>query len=128
MIVALNTSTPTCGLFVYDGTRWHDHSWDAGRTLATHIHQKLAEALEAHHETIHDIEGLIVFQGPGSFTGLRIGLTVANTLAASLPCPIVGQIDTSWRETGLQRLESGENDNIILPLYGSDPIITQPKK
>lgn len=128
MIIALNTSTPTCDLFVYDGTRWHDHSWEAGRTLATHIHQKVAEALEAQGKTIHAIEGLIVFRGPGSFTGLRIGLTVANTLAASLPCPIVGQTDIHWRETGLQRLHSSENDNIILPLYGSDPIITQPKK
>jgi tRNA threonylcarbamoyladenosine biosynthesis protein TsaB len=128
MIVALDSSTPECGLFLYDGSAWHDYSWQAGRTLADTLHEKLQDSLKIHHKTLHDISGIIAYKGPGSFTGLRIGLTVMNTIASSLPCSIVGQTDTDWRSTGLGRLDAGETDRVVLPLYGSEPIITQPKK
>lgn len=128
MIVALNTSTPTCELRLWDGTTWHDASWEAGRTLAASLHQHLADALKSHGKTFSDISGWIVFQGPGSFTGLRIGLTVANTFAHEQHVPIVGVTGEDWKETGLARLDASENDAIVLPLYGGDPHITQPRK
>ena len=128
MIIALDSSTPICGLFVHDGADWHEYSWEAGRTLANTLHKHLEDTLARHEKNLHDISGIIVFKGPGSFTGLRIGLTVMNTLAASVPCPIVGQTEEDWRTLGLQRLQNDENDQVVLPLYGSDPIITQPKK
>lgn len=37
---------------------------------------------------INDINNIVVANGPGSFTGVRIGVTVAKTLAYSLGCPI----------------------------------------
>lgn len=38
--------------------------------------------------SIHDIDEIFVVEGPGSFTGLRVGLSVANTLSAFLDIPI----------------------------------------
>jgi tRNA threonylcarbamoyladenosine biosynthesis protein TsaB len=38
---------------------------------------------------MHDIEGVVCFKGPGSFTGLRIGLTVGNALAYAQNIPVV---------------------------------------
>jgi len=128
MILALNTATPTCELFLWDGSNWHDHSWEAGRTLAGHLHQHIHDALQGHEKTYQDLQGICVFRRPGSFTGLRIGITVANTLAHELQQPIVGVSEADWKHEGLNRLEVGEYDSVVLPLYGSAPHITQPRK
>ena len=55
-------------------------------------------------------------------------MAVANTLADGLGVPIVGETGDSWRESALDRLSSGEDDQVILPFYGGDAHITKPKK
>ena len=72
--------------------------------------------------------GIGVMKGPGSFTGLRIGLTVTNTLADSLSAPIVGATGEDWRETALEKLRAGENEKIVMPEYGAVAHITAPRK
>ncbi len=47
------------------------------------------------------IEGIVCYEGPGSFTGLRIGLSFGNALAYTRGIPIVGARDSSWIEKGL---------------------------
>lgn len=50
--------------------------------------------LKASSLTIHDITQIEVFAGPGSFTGLRVGVSVANTLATLLEIPINGKLNS----------------------------------
>lgn len=128
MIIALDTSTPICHFSVYDGESWHENSWEAGRTLAQELLGYLQTQLAGHNATIKDITGIIAYQGPGSFTGLRIGLTVLNTIASSEELPIVGTQGASWRDEGLAKLQAGTNDGIVMPFYGSEPHITAPRK
>ena len=128
MIIALDTSTPTCHFSLYDGQTWHDDSWEAGRTLAQSLLGYLRSHLAQHDATLKDITGIIAYQGPGSFSGLRIGLTVLNTIASSEAVPIVGVRGDNWREEGLAALQAGKNDRIVMPFYGSEPHITTPRK
>tara|TARA_B100001105_G_scaffold254827_1_gene251774 strand:- start:1029 stop:1415 length:387 start_codon:yes stop_codon:yes gene_type:complete len=128
MIIALDTSTPVCHLSVHDGSEWHHHEWEAGRNLAHELLGYLQKTLASHDMTIKDMKGIVAFEGPGSFTGLRIGLTVLNTLASSEHVPIVGVGGEDWIKTGQQRLEHGADDELVMPVYGGEPNITTPRK
>ena len=124
----IDTSTPVCQMTLVDGTEHIEHMWDAGRTLAKNILGYIDEALSSAGLTYDDIDGLGVFRGPGSFTGLRIGLTVANTIASAQSLPIVGATGDEWQQQSIDRLSRGESDTIVLPEYGSDARITKPRK
>ena len=57
-----------------------------GRILIPAIRDLLAEA----GLTVADLDGLVVGLGPGSYTGLRIGITAAKTLAYAIGKPLAG--------------------------------------
>ena len=129
MIVLLDTSTGLCQLTLVDDTKQqHEYEWQADRTLARDLLGWLRDQLAEHDATFSEISGIGVMQGPGSFTGLRIGLTVLNTIASDQQVPIVGTTGERWRETALARLEAGENDQLVMPEYGGEANITQPRK
>ncbi|HVV25696.1 MAG TPA: tRNA (adenosine(37)-N6)-threonylcarbamoyltransferase complex dimerization subunit type 1 TsaB [Candidatus Saccharimonadales bacterium] len=128
LILTLRTDKPQAELGLFDGEKQLAYSaWPAHRQLAETIHQKIKQSLEEHAKAWPDIEGIVVFKGPGSFTGLRIGSSVANALADSLAVPIAGETGEGWALQGIQRLLAGQNDRIVLPAYGAPPHITPPK-
>lgn len=128
MILLLDTSTPTCRFALYDSAYVVEDQWEAGRDLAERLLSYLAAQLESRGARWSDITGIGVFRGPGSFTGLRIGLSVLNTLADTEQIPIVGETGEDWRELAISRLKNGEDERIVLPLYGREANITQPRK
>lgn len=128
MILLLDTSTPVCRLKLIDAEQHFEYEWEANRELAKRLLGWLQDRLAEHDKTFQDLSGIGVFVGPGSFTGLRIGLTVMNTLADSLNIAIVGGRGEQWQADVVARLEAGENDHIALPFYGSEANITTPRK
>jgi tRNA threonylcarbamoyladenosine biosynthesis protein TsaB len=125
MILALKTSADPAEIYLLsDGKVINQKVWLAGRTLARDL---LAE-IEKLVGDLATLSGIVIFKGPGSFTGLRIGITTANTLAYSLNVPIVGSVGKNWRTDGLKKLDDKQNDKIVLPEYGALPHITKPKK
>ena len=129
MILLLDTSTPTCQLALYDGdTCVYQEDWPVGRELAEQLLGHLQQILANHETSLATLTGIGVLKGPGSFTGLRIGLSVLNTLADDQSIPIVGTTGDDWQAEALLRLERGENDKIVLPEYGRAANITLPRK
>lgn len=128
-ILTIRTDKPEAEIGLFQDTEEKAcYRWEAHRILAETIHIKISQLLKENAMTLSDIEGIVVFRGPGSFTGLRIGIAVANTLAASLRTPIVGSTAESWTTDGLQRILNNETDEVVIPEYGALPNITAQKK
>ena len=128
LILTIRTDKPEAEIGLFEEERELKYEqWQAHRELAETIHTKIDELLKAQQKELKGIAGIVVFRGPGSFTGLRIGITVANALADAIGIPIVSETDDEWIAKGIARLRKGENETIALPEYGSEPNITQPK-
>jgi tRNA threonylcarbamoyladenosine biosynthesis protein TsaB len=129
LIVTIRTDKPEAELGLFEeGKKLAHLSWQAHRQLAETIHTQLGAMLADQHKMLQDIEGICIYKGPGSFTGLRIGASVANALADALGAPIVAETEEDWLQRGLQRLKAGGTDKVVVPLYGSAPHITAQKK
>ncbi|OGD56959.1 tRNA (adenosine(37)-N6)-threonylcarbamoyltransferase complex dimerization subunit type 1 TsaB [Candidatus Berkelbacteria bacterium RBG_13_40_8] len=69
--------------------------------------------------SLQDIDSILVNQGPGSFTGVRVGVTVANTLGWSLDKPVFGFKDGE-QDLALKKLSTSKISKfskIVLPYY-----------
>lgn len=129
IILVLRTDKPEAELGLYDNNRQLAYiTWQAHRQLAETIHVKIRELLDSQNKQLEDLEGIVMYQGPGSFTGLRIGLSVGNALASSFDIPVSGQMGDNWCETGINVLLAGNGKKVVLPEYGASVHITAPKK
>ncbi len=128
--LTLRTDKPEAELGLYQNGQQIDyHMWHAHRELSVTFLQAIIALLAKHQYQLTDVAAIVAYKGPGSFTGLRIGLSVANALAYSQVIPIVGvEGEDQWLERGLQLVADGHNHRIVLPAYGAPPHITQPRK
>ncbi len=129
IVLTLRTDKPEAEVGLYqDGKKIAYETWLADRQLTQTIHLKIQEILNKSSTELGEVEGIVVFEGPGSFTGLRIGITVANALAYANHLPVVACGGKKWLETGVKMLADGQNHKIALPKYGAPPNITKPRK
>ncbi|MDO4978531.1 MAG: hypothetical protein Q4E47_00010 [Candidatus Saccharibacteria bacterium] len=110
MELYLDTSNPITILKLDNKT----YEWDSGHDLAEKLLGFLKEKLAENNATFKNITEITFMSGPGSFTGLRIGASVVNTLASELHIPL-------YDHEGKQR-------EIIIPNYGRPANVTPPKK
>jgi len=117
-ILGIRTDRPQAELYLYkDNEQIAEMKWQAHRELSKTIHFKIQGILRQANISLEDIEGIVCFKGPGSFTGLRIGLTVANTLAYTQNVPIVALRGDEWLKKGINDLASGSTDKTATPYY-----------
>ncbi len=94
MLLAIDTATARASIALHDGqTLRSECSWEATNrhteTLAAHIVQSLASV----ERTVADLRAVAVCRGPGSYTGVRVGVALAKGIAVSRQIPLIG-IDT----------------------------------
>ena len=128
MILALRSDKPEAELYLFDdGKKIAEIKWEAHRELADTILGKIKEILVNNNIADKDITGIIMHTGEGSFTGLRIGTTVANAMSYSLGVPIVEAEGENWINEGLGKITSSKPGNLVVPKYNAEPNISQPK-
>ncbi len=90
-ILCLETATRNCSVaLAKDGKVVAEKSHcDAGYSHAEQLHPFILELLEEAQISIKQLEGIAVSSGPGSYTGLRIGVSAAKGLAYSLELPLI---------------------------------------
>lgn len=129
MILTLRTDKPEAEIGLFDGKKKLAYeTWQAHRQLAETIHHKVDELLRVQGRTLYDVDGLVIYKGPGSFTGLRIGMSVANALAYSLQIPVSAASGDDWVHEGLAALAAGKAGVWVAPEYGTPVHTTTPKK
>ncbi len=129
MVLTIRTDKPESeiGLFDDSGAEIVYKKWHAHRELSSTILIKIDEILASQNVSYKDLKGLIFYKGPGSFTGLRIGASVANSIIYSHNLFCAGTMGDDWIGLGLMQVKEGKKE-IILPEYGAPPHITQQKK
>lgn len=110
MKLYLDTSTDQTILKLDDYEYTHTFANDLAEKLLEFIHDKLT----LNGQDWHDLSEITFMSGPGSFTGLRIGASIVNTLSHELNIPLYDH--------------HGNQHQIIIPDYGRPANISQPKK
>jgi tRNA threonylcarbamoyladenosine biosynthesis protein TsaB len=91
MILAIDTATRSAGLAVHDGYHVRaEFTWDSSDHHTVELMPRIVELLDQIEVSIDRIRGLGVSIGPGSFTGVRVGVAAAKGLALARSIPIVG--------------------------------------
>ena len=91
MLLSVDTSTTQVGLALYDGTNViAEYAWRSSQRHTTELAPAISELLTRCGLTMEDIKALGVALGPGSFTSLRVGLSLVKGLALSKNIPVIG--------------------------------------
>jgi tRNA threonylcarbamoyladenosine biosynthesis protein TsaB len=112
-ILAIDTSSERAGLALFDGEALRECAWPAGRRQTTEVPPRIADLLASASLMPSDLGGVAVAIGPGTFTGLRVGLSLAKGLAMAEGLPIVGV--PTLTATALPWTRAGRSVMAVLP-------------
>jgi tRNA threonylcarbamoyladenosine biosynthesis protein TsaB len=91
MLLAIDTSTTSASLALRrDDVVVADETWDVGRRHSQELLGHMDALLARAGGTVADLTAIGVALGPGSFNGVRVGVTAAKTLAFALALPLYG--------------------------------------
>jgi tRNA threonylcarbamoyladenosine biosynthesis protein TsaB len=106
-LAAIDTATDQAGLALFNGEQLIERAWPGGRQQTTTVLPALDALLAEHQLDVGHIGAIAVTSGPGSFTGLRVGLSLAKGLAITGGRALIGistldLLAAPWREAGVE--------------------------
>lgn len=120
-------------VFLFNSEELFHNRLEGGRKASESLLVLIDETLKTAQRSRSDIRGVAVVNGPGSFTALRIAVTVANTLGYALHVPVAGVsadlFEEEWdletnKETIITQIKTAQVGSIVVPEYGKEPNIT----
>jgi tRNA threonylcarbamoyladenosine biosynthesis protein TsaB len=114
MIICLETATPLCSVALCNDTGVITlKESDESKTHAAMITVYIDEILKQHGIKVSDLEAVAVSKGPGSYTGLRIGVSVAKGLAFGAEIPLIGVETTLSMFNGIKMKDNKADNNTL---------------
>lgn len=109
-ILAIDTATEACSVALNDNGATFAHFELCPREHTQRILPLVNDVLMEGGVTLADLDALAFGRGPGSFTGVRIGIGIAQGLALGAELPMIGvstlatMAQGAWRQTGATRV------------------------
>jgi tRNA threonylcarbamoyl adenosine modification protein YeaZ len=132
VIIAIETAStdPSVALAEDDGSTIAQDAWTSARRQEHELLPRLLTLIEQSGRQLQDASAIAVGIGPGSFTGLRVGMSVAKGLAFALQRPIVGIPSlAAWlgaRPTAEAALvRAGASEAYLLLRDAEEPVVVQ---
>ncbi|OGB85041.1 tRNA (adenosine(37)-N6)-threonylcarbamoyltransferase complex dimerization subunit type 1 TsaB [candidate division Kazan bacterium RIFCSPLOWO2_01_FULL_48_13] len=131
-ILAIDTIEANTGIGLIRESKTKIVTWVSERNQSKELLPRIDRLLRAAKVKPERLKWVAVNLGPGSFTGLRIGLSIANAFGYALKIPVVGKSNLTGtvkeRVKQLLTLKSKTTKfKPALPAYGRPPRITKPK-
>lgn len=122
-ILAIDTATSTAVVAIgdIDGSVRRAAAWAAGYRHGEELLTRTVALLRAEGLAPGDLGSIVVGTGPGAFTGLRIGLATAKTLAHELDRPIVGVSTAAALAHAARARDTGAASNAMAVLLPAGP-------
>lgn len=110
-VLAIDTSNKMLSVgIVKDGVVLAEHIEETKNNHSSKLMPAIQQAFSEWGKTPSEIDLIAVAHGPGSYTGVRIGVTVAKTLAWTLGKPLVGV-------SSLEVIARNASDGVVVPLF-----------
>jgi len=131
-ILAIDTTEENTGIGLRGEGLIKTKTWASYHNQSQELLPNIDKLLKTNKIKPEQLKQVVVNLGPGSFTGLRVGISVANTFGYGLGIPVLGQTylegDIGKRiEQLLQLIAKTKKFRQVLPVYGSPPHITLPR-
>jgi len=125
MELAIDTSTSMAGIALsHQGETLIELTWRSAQNHTVELMPNIARLLQQANTEANAIEAITVAKGPGSFNGLRVGISTAKGLALSLDIPLLGvstlEIEAypfAYTEVPLRPIHRAGRDEIATALY-----------
>ncbi len=120
-ILAIDTTGPAASAAVYREGNVYQAYLEDGRTHSQKIQTLIEQAMEKAELSPKMLTGIAVANGPGSFTGIRIGVSVAKAMAQALQLPLLGvsTLEVLMRQANRADLHCAVMDARRKEVYGA---------
>lgn len=124
IILAIDTALTGCNVSLFDveNNIFYTHEEDMKRGQAERLMPIIDDLIKTNDLSYGDITAIAVTNGPGAFTGLRIGLSTARALALSLDIPVLGisTLDVLYEQYKKDYTNAGKPTLVVLETKRDD--------
>jgi tRNA threonylcarbamoyladenosine biosynthesis protein TsaB len=123
-ILGIDTSTSFASIALFADGLLAESTWRTGKNHTVHLATRVADLLRLSGKAPSALSGIAVAIGPGSFTGVRVGVALAKSMAHALHLPLLGvptlevaALEFAWFPGQVRPMVDGGRGQVATALY-----------